>query len=305
MKKFLTTGAIRVVTMALLWAAVGGCAPSTHHAPATPPQPAPVSTTGAPPTAVEPTSSPPVASPPSVPAASATTAPSPALPPPATAGLKFAELVPGVRVDREARVVEFDGTVPVDCHDPQTPLVFLEVLCCTPDTREHEALVVTKVAPSNIHAALLLVGLEAGAPGMLDFRGKELKVVSPTGHPLTLEFVWRGADGVEHVDTPSDWIVNVKNQSAFPATIDNASAWKFAGSRMVSRRDRASGQIREVDDADGAGTVIGLTTFGSEVVAFARVLSPEEAITPAEWIANTKRVPTVKTPVKVRIRAGN
>ena len=292
-----TMNVVRLVTAALLVSATGACATSKPDVTVSPPQPAPISITPAAPASVPP---------PSPPAAPATlTAAVPPVPPitPAPAGLKFTELVPGVRVDRDARVVEFDGTVPVDCHDPQTPLVFLEVLCCSPDTYEHEALVVTKVAPSNIHAALLLIGLEPGAPGMLDFRGKELKVVPPTGSPVALEFIWRGPDGIEHTDTPADWIVNVANQTAFPASIDNVSAWKFAGSRMVSRRDRASGQMREVYDADGAGSIIGLTTFGSEVIAFARVLSPEEAITPAEWIANNKRVPNVKTPVKVRIHA--
>ena len=74
---------------------------------------------------------------------------------------------------------------------------------------------------------------------------------------------------------------------------------------MVTRRDRATGEMRELYDADGAGTVIGLTTFGTEVIAFAKVLSPDEGITPAEWVANTKRVPAVKTAVKVRIRRAN
>ena len=72
---------------------------------------------------------------------------------------------PYVRVDRAAGVVEFDGIVPIDAHDPKTPLVFLEEFVCTPDSREYESLVVTKAKPSHVHAALLLAGGLAGKPG--------------------------------------------------------------------------------------------------------------------------------------------
>src|SRR5690349_20503716 len=40
-------------------------------------------------------------------------------------GLK--ELFPHVRFDKSARIVEIDGKVPIDCHNPKTPRVYLDV----------------------------------------------------------------------------------------------------------------------------------------------------------------------------------
>ena len=83
-----------------------------------------------------------------------------------------------------AKTVEFDGTVPIDCHDPRTPRVYLEVAVCTPDTKEHEALVVTRVKPSDVHAALLAAGLEAGEPGTWTWENKKLVAHPPKGGPV-------------------------------------------------------------------------------------------------------------------------
>ena len=216
---------------------------------------------------------------------------------PVDPSLNFVEVFPMVRVDRAARVVEFDGIVPVDCHDPQTPIVLLELVCCSPDTREHESLVMTRALPSNIHAALLLIGLNPGKPGMIDFSGPRAELVPPTGDAVSIEFVWTAHGGQAQRATPSDWAVSLRDKRPFAP----AGGWVFAGSRFVNRRDRETGQVREFYDCDGAGTVIGLTTFGSEMIGCKEVLSPEQAITPAEWIANAATMPAYKTPVKVRI----
>jgi hypothetical protein len=49
--------------------------------------------------------------------------------------------------------------------------------------------------------------------------------------------------------------------------------------------------------------VIGLTTFGSEMIAWRQVLSPESSISPPTWIADVKTVPKAGTAVVVRVRA--
>jgi hypothetical protein len=302
-------------------------APREEAAPAPSSQSAPIS--AAPQTAAVPPSAPRAEAPPPPssdrPSAASTPArvPSSALPGPANlppretdppvaipvAG-ELIEIAPHVRVNKTARIVEFDGTVPIDAHNPETPIVYLEVVCCTPDTREHEALVVTKATPSLIHAALLSAGFQNGAPGLVDFRGPAVVGRAPTGDSLRVEIVRKGADGKEIVATPTDWIVRegVPDQrlAALPAGAGvwgKAGGWVFSGSRLVKRRDRASGQMREVYDADGAGVVIGLTTFGSEMIAWRQVLSPESTITAPVWIADTKAVPKAGTGVIVRLRA--
>ena len=41
---------------------------------------------------------------------------------------------------------------------------WLEQVACMVGTREHESLVVVEAKPSEVHAALLLLGLEPGTP---------------------------------------------------------------------------------------------------------------------------------------------
>ena len=75
----------------------------------------------------------------------------------------------------------------------------------------------------------------------------------------------------------------------------------FAGSKIVKRKN-ASGEEREVYDADGSGTIIGLTTFGSEVIGWSRLISPDASAEEPEWIADFGKTPPADIKVRVRIR---
>lgn len=221
---------------------------------------------------------------------------------------RLAEVFPGVRVDVASKVVEFDGVAAVQAHDPETPRVYLEVICCTPDTREHEALVMTRAKPSNIHAGLLMIGLEPGRPGLVDFRGREVRGLPPEGAGVVIEITWKDETGAARIAPVEAWVRRVEDARPLTALPEGPGVWgprggwAFAGSRFVTRRDRESGEEHEVYDADGAGVVIGLTTFGSEVVAWRQVLSPESSITVPAWIVNAEAYPAMGTPVTVRIR---
>jgi len=197
---------------------------------------------------------------------------------------------PHIRVDANAGAVEFDATVPITLDDPDAPFVYLELVACIPDTKEHETLVVTEALPSHIHAALLLVGLEPGSPGEWEWRDDALQSISPTGPRVRIEFVYSNANGEELVARPQDWIVNAETNQPFPA-----GDWVFAGSRIVEWRGE------EFYDADGAGTLIGLTTFGSEVLAWPEMISPEASIEEPVWIANPATTPPMGTEVVVRL----
>ncbi|MEL6330435.1 MAG: YdjY domain-containing protein [Planctomycetota bacterium] len=196
------------------------------------------------------------------------------------------EIQPGVRIDREARTVEFDGVVAIDCHDPETPIVYLELVVCTPDTREHESLVVTTVQPSAIHAGLLAVGAEQGSPGRVEWDGATPRRIPASGEPLRVELVTEAGARVEAAER---WMVREDGE------LGDTWRWVFAGSRWVEWRGQA------FYDADGAGTVIGLATFGSEVVSPVRVISPESSVDAPVWIANAKLVPDRGEPVTVRL----
>ena len=203
----------------------------------------------------------------------------------------MASVFPGVRVDLGAKTVEFDGFVPIDAHSDATPHVYLELMICSPDTREHESLVVTKVKPSHIHAALLMIGLQPGKPGSWDVEDGAMTFVAPEGDPVKMEFVWNDPDGASHTDDPSSWVKNVATGERFPS-----KPFIFAGSKFVTRGGA------EVYDADGAGTVAGLTTFGSELLAWPTVISHEAAVETPVWIADRATTPKAGTEVTVRLR---
>jgi len=221
----------------------------------------------------------------------------PAVPPPtdtpaSTPLVAAKELFPGVLVDLTAKTVEFDGIVPINAHDPAAPTVYLEVFACLPDTKEHESVVMTSVRPSHVHAALLLIGLKPGKPGGWDLVDDKLVPIEPSGDAVLVRVSYKDAAGNEVVLTPDDLIVDAATGAPFSKK--DGGRWLFTGSRIVQR------QGREWYDADGAGILIGLTTFGGETVAWSHTISPDSELHAPEWIASP-RTPPAGTPVKVTL----
>jgi hypothetical protein len=243
--------------------------------------------------------------PPTPPAATPAPLPLPATP-------RMVEMLPGLRIDRDARAIEFDGIVPVDVHDPQTPKVYLELFVTGPDSREHEALVMTRVKPSAIHAGLLALGLSPGKPGVLG-PGRDTPAQDPTGDQVTIDFITRSVTSGERLVEPATaWVINADDGSRLPpagaaaepgSPAASVPVWLFAGSRLRERRDPDTGRTRTVYDADGTGVIVGLHTFSSEVLAWPKAMSPDSAVLAPEWIADVTRVPAMGTPVTVRVRA--
>lgn len=200
------------------------------------------------------------------------------------------EVFPHVYVDTDAKVVEVAGTVPIVADDGAGRVVYLELIACRRDSKEHEALVVTDALASHIHAGLLLIGLEPGRPGVWKWEGQKLTSEPPTGARVSVELVYTGAAG-EVVDPAWSWVKNRRTGETLEET-----AWVFAGSRLVQFDGR------EVYDADGTGVLIGLTTFGSEVVAWPTMISPDSEIESPVWIADPAKTPKVDTAVRIRIK---
>ncbi len=209
---------------------------------------------------------------------------------------RFEDVFAHVRVDRERGVVEFDGFVPIDCHDPRTPYVWLEQMVCILDTKEHESLVVSLAKPSEIHAAMLLIGLEAGRPGSYRWDGERIVPIAPEGDGVEVVFVHE-EEGREVVSNPTDWVVDTSLERTLSKQVGDRPAFVFSGSRFVSYNGP------EVYDADFSGTLIGLATFGGETIAFCEVISHEAMYQEPEWLANCERVPEYGTGVRVRISA--
>jgi hypothetical protein len=216
-------------------------------------------------------------------------------PPAAQDGMQ--ELFPHVRADVDRRIIEFDGIVPIDAHDERAPRVYLEVTVCTPDTKEHESLVMTRARPSHVHAALLAIGLSPGNPGGFRWEDDTMTTLSPEGDPVIVTFIYRDADGRKREIPATTWVVNAETGKPF-ANGDDSGGFVFAGSVMRER------QGREMYDADGIGTLVGLTTFGAETIAWREVISPDSHIHTPEWIADSETIPPFGSEVAVRIRPG-
>lgn len=204
------------------------------------------------------------------------------------------EFLPHIRLDAKARVVEFDGVVPINAHDERAPRVYLEVLACSRDTREHEALVVTEARPSQVHAALLAIGLEPGKPGSYSWQGAQMQANKATGPRVRVDVIVG-----EGEPTPiTDWALNVKSGQSLTSELHAAGhAMLFAGSVSVER----NGAINYL--GDGSGTLVGLATFGTETIACESMYHHESEIEEPVWIAAANLVPAVGTGVRVRISA--
>ncbi|MBY0311233.1 MAG: YdjY domain-containing protein [Phycisphaerales bacterium] len=215
------------------------------------------------------------------------------------------EVFPGVRINADKTIVEFDAAVsPALVRDARAPRFYLEVLICAPNTREHESFLVTTVKPSHIHAAMLVIGLNHGTPGRWVEAENRLNAIQPTGDRVDVRFVFASDAGKRVVADPLNWIIRAEDAlpfTRFESTQASNPGWVFAGSRFVSRPLPDGQRASEVYDADGAGIILGLTTFGSEVIGWSRMISPEAAVEAPAWIADFDKTPKPGTPVAVRI----
>ena len=167
-------------------------------------------------------------------------------------------------IDAEAGWVRIHGLVPIDAS--QRPM--LEVLLCTPDTREHEALVLTTVRPSSVHAALLALGAEPGGP------------------PIRVRLT--------RADHPDRW---VDARSWFEPTRSTTApgpsefGWLFTGSTLD-----ADGY-----SADADGVIVGLVSFGTGVIGISPAISEIDAKRGFDFVANPDQVPPFGTAVIVEL----
>lgn len=215
------------------------------------------------------------------------------------------QLAPGVRVDRTRRQVIVDGTVVLTQG-------FLEQLACTPSTRVHESLIAVDAAPREVHAALLLAGLEPGEPGrwqeVADGTGAwKVDRVRPTGPRVEVCVRWRAPDGDAREVEILEWVRRVEpsGDPSAPASGGGGASppghFVFAGSRI--RQNTPSMGAGEHYVADMTGSVVGLVTFGDEVIAYDEVISDRVEVDPAAWVAWSERMPPEGTRIELLIRA--
>jgi hypothetical protein len=142
--------------------------------------------------------------------------------------------LPHIQIDAKAKQVR------VDCESVKAdyPLEFLAVVT---NTNEYEAVVRSEVKPSDLHLALLMIGLAPGQP--IHYSESTKTWLPPTGAPVDIWFEYQ-KDG-KAVSAPAyRWMRDVKTRKEAPPM-----TWVFTGSKV--EEDHSYG-------ADATGCIVGV-----------------------------------------------
>ncbi|MHC4984985.1 MAG: YdjY domain-containing protein [Planctomycetota bacterium] len=189
-------------------------------------------------------------------------------------------VLPGITLDWHARTVTVQAEV-------VRRKGLLELVLCSLETKEHESLMHTEARPSDIHAALLALGLAPGvAARWIQFEDEPGRAIPPRGAALTVNLSWIGDDGIVQTVEAGQWL-----QQAEGAASAVPNEWIFVGSDLLP--DGAYW-------ADGTGDIICVSNFPSGVIDV-----PFESTNLSDvgllFLANTDAIPAVGTPVAVII----
>ena len=206
--------------------------------------------------------------------------------PPQSAGRKTMERTAGIG---KLQHVTFDAKarqVRVECEalGVEAPLEFF---CVRVGGSEHESVLRTPAKPSDIHTALLALGLQPGKP--VQYSEALNKWLPPSGPPLSIQLEWE-KDG-KTVRVPAYRCMrDVKNQKEMKPL-----NWVFCGSRVMEDGEFA---------ADVTGYVVSVVNFDLTLIDIPEVASNSNEL--LEWQRNPDVAPPAKTKVTMVIEpAGN
>ena len=161
----------------------------------------------------------------------------------------------------------------------------LELLLCARNTKEHESILHTDVAPWQVHAGLLALGLERGKPARWQQTpGGRGGFLPPQGSGLEITLRWQDAQGVAQEVPAGRWL---STQSASGAVVP---AWVFVGSEVLP-----DGRYL----ADLSGDMICISNFADAIVDVPLESSASNAL--LCFRANSPEIPPLATPVQVVI----
>ncbi len=189
------------------------------------------------------------------------------------AATRPADKLPFIKVDLAAR------RVAVECSAIACPNA-LEFLCVTEGTNEHESILRTKAKPSQIHLALLMLGLKAGEP--VRFSEPANKWLPPQGMPLQISVEYE--KGGKTVSMPAwKFFREMKDKKVMqPRT------WIFVGSKVYN-----TGQYA----ADITGYVVSIVNFDLSLIDVPMLASSSNE--QLEYEINPDTVPAEGTPVRM------
>ncbi len=159
----------------------------------------------------------------------------------------------------------------------------LEMLACIVDTKEHESVVAVYSRAFLVHAGLLAVGAEKGAP--VKWRPE---YQPPTGSEIRVIALWKDEDGTRHAIDTRKWVREVGTGGA-----ELQSNYVFAGSGMY--KDPSTDE--EIYLADDQGELICVANFESATLDVPlRSLKSNELLS---FKAYTENIPPSETPVRL------
>ncbi len=188
----------------------------------------------------------------------------------------------GIKVDREAG--HLDLTAKVVLQEGE----WLELLACTPGTREHESILTVDAQPRDIHLALILLGLEPGSPLKWErLESGEAKVHPPTGPEVAVMLIYEH-DGQTRTVNANEWVVDQRT-----GRVMEGNVWLFAGSRFETYDGK------QIYMADPNGSVLSLVNFGDDVLARDTEMTRDND--DQAWNTNTPVIPKEGTVVTIRL----
>jgi len=163
----------------------------------------------------------------------------------------------------------------------------LELLVArTGAARDHESILHTEAMPSDIHAALLALGLAPGVPAhWVPLPDGDGQTVPPRGAELTITLHWTDADGQPRQCDAFDWLTQIRQDGS--RTHDKRH-WVFVGSQPLP--DGAYW-------ADATGEVVCVSNFPSTLIDVPFQSTSDNSM--LLYQANTDAIPPLGTEIQV------
>ena len=132
----------------------------------------------------------------------------------------------------------------------------LELLVCKAQSKEYESILSTPASPSDLHAALLALGLTPGLPARTATAPDRQTVVvlPPQGAELSVRLRWKDAKSAVHEANASDWL---EFSGMKPKETVMPKNWVFVGSDITP-----AGTYWADDDGD----IISVSNFAASVI---------------------------------------
>jgi hypothetical protein len=157
----------------------------------------------------------------------------------------------------------------------------LEMFACPEGTKEHESVLSVPVAAEMVHAALLAVGAEQGAP--VEF-APEYKPA--TGSEIDVSLYWTDESGKRRSAWAQEWVQDARTGKALK------HPWVFAGSRLWV--DEQTGKKTYLAKM---GELICVSNFSSAMLDLP--IESSDKAGQLLFTAYTERIPPLDTPVTI------